>query len=207
MRKILARYPYRVVIISLCLAWIPLSYLTMIALYFLLSVFGVKLSDGNQGKFEVVDVAGVVSFLLVALLIVYGRAYASAPEPVTGARLRVQGFLLVAECVGSGLLMTAMSKGVDLIAPAFTGSGLSLLITGLLVVSRIQALRSLAPTSAPASSLTCGVSESVCAPPAPTLSMWRGKRCPPRRGRCARLVGLTGGHLRHAPFRDHDTAR
>lgn len=135
-----------------------------------------QLGDGNQGAFELADVAWLVSFLLLTLLIIYVRAFVCASEPVTGAGLRVQGCLLVAECVGGGLLVMAMSRGADLIPAALTGSGFSLLITGRLVVTWIRALPPRASTSAHGSPHTGAGSGPVCAPPSPTSHKRRGMK-------------------------------
>ncbi|GHF36844.1 type II toxin-antitoxin system PemK/MazF family toxin [Streptomyces griseosporeus] len=157
MRETIGRHrsaAYAVLAVALLVAWLPLTSLTAMALF----VLGYDKSYQDDGDFGFSDVLDLVGVLLIALLIAYARARARArarapqpakpvspgaarPAPVPagkGSSVGIQGCLMVAECLGGGLL--AAATGADLISCALTGAAVSLLVTGLLLGTWIRAL-------------------------------------------------------------------
>ncbi|MFF9623928.1 hypothetical protein [Streptomyces griseosporeus] len=142
---------YAVLAVALLVAWLPLTSLTAMALF----VLGYDKGYQDDGDFGFSDVLDLVGVLLIALLIAYARARARAPQPAEpvrpgaarppapvragkGSSVRIQGCLMVAECLGGGLL--AAATGADLISSALTGAAVSLLVTGLLLGTWIRVL-------------------------------------------------------------------
>jgi hypothetical protein len=138
MQEVVARNrsaAYLVLGIALCAAMLPLSTLTAMVLI----IVGVAPGFQSQHEFGTGDVPTLITFLLIAVFIALIRALVRAPrEPVTAARLRVQGFLLVAECLGGGLL--AATTGADAVSAGLAGAGLSVGVTGFLIAGWLQTL-------------------------------------------------------------------
>ncbi|MFF9279015.1 hypothetical protein [Streptomyces griseosporeus] len=166
---------YAVLAVALLVGWLPLTSLTAMALF----VLGYDKGYQDDGDFGFSDVLDLVGVLLIALLIAYARARARAPQPAEpvsrgaarqpapvragkGSSVRVQGCLMVAECLGGGLL--AAATGAELISCALTGAAVSLLVTGLLLGTWIRALP-----------------RPAAAPPRRGTG-WRPGHRPPRRG-------------------------
>ncbi|MFJ7146793.1 type II toxin-antitoxin system PemK/MazF family toxin [Streptomyces sp. NPDC100445] len=159
MRETVGRYgdaAYAFLGVALLVAWLPLTGLTGVVLF----VLGYRKEFQDDGGFGFSDALELVVVLLIALGIAYARARTRAEGPARlpatpgaartvsaragkGGSVRVQGWLVAAECLGGGLI--AAATGADLVASAMTGAGVSLLITGLLLGSWIRTLPRPAP--------------------------------------------------------------
>ena len=138
MQEVLARNrfaAYLGLFLALGVAWI----LLMVPTAMVLIIVGVDPGFQSQDDFGPGDVPKMIAILLIAVFIAFVRARVRAPrEPVTAARLRTQGYLMLAECLGTGLL--AAATGADAVSAGLWGSGLSMVVTGLLVANWLQTL-------------------------------------------------------------------